>query len=252
MKEIRAVRPDEVSVRLKQCFDGKGLFLLYIDSRACRKILDETFGVLGWRNSFREIKGVLYCTIEIWDNDKKLWVAKEDCGTQSATEKEKGEASDAFKRACFNLGIARELYTKIKIFIPIKTESKEVNGRTVYYPKNKFQTFRIARIEANKSAQKINYISIVDGHEVEVFDWGMSALKMPYINAEVEKAYNTLLLECERNSILTNKRVGRILLEAMDGYEYSAAGCAEAYIKLKQETEKLRKGAEVGAENAEN
>ena len=51
----------------------------------------------------------------------KQWIAKTDCGVESFAEKEKGEASDAFKRAGFNVGIGRELYTKIFIFVPCET-----------------------------------------------------------------------------------------------------------------------------------
>jgi hypothetical protein len=43
--------------------------------------------------------------------DAERWVFKSDCGTESNTEAQKGEASDSFKRACFNWGIGRELYT---------------------------------------------------------------------------------------------------------------------------------------------
>ena len=114
---IRSLRADEINVRIDQCVEGKALLLLYIDSRACRKILDETFGMFGWRDHYEEIKGALYCTIELWDETKSQWIPKQDCGTASNTEKTKGEASDAFKRACFCAGIGRELYTKIPIWI---------------------------------------------------------------------------------------------------------------------------------------
>ncbi|NOW12590.1 hypothetical protein B0H35_000004 [Clostridium acetobutylicum] len=46
-----------------------------------------------------------------------MWISKQDVGTESNTEKEKGQASDSFKRACFNFGIGRELYTSPFIWI---------------------------------------------------------------------------------------------------------------------------------------
>jgi hypothetical protein len=55
--------------------------------------------------------------VSIWDDAKKQWISKEDTGTESNTEKEKGLASDSFKRACFNWGIGRELYSAPFIWI---------------------------------------------------------------------------------------------------------------------------------------
>lgn len=49
--------------------------------------------------------------MQIWDEEKQCWVSKMDVGTESYTEKEKGQASDSFKRACVSVGIGRELYT---------------------------------------------------------------------------------------------------------------------------------------------
>ncbi len=58
------------------------------------------------------------CIVEIWDKEKGQWIAKEDTGKESFSEAEKGLASDSFKRACFNWGIGRELYTAPFIWIP--------------------------------------------------------------------------------------------------------------------------------------
>ena len=72
----------------------------------------------------------LYCILSIWDDEKKQWVQKEDVGTESDYEKAKGAASDSFKRACFNIGIGRELYSAPFIYIPInKVWMGEKNGR---------------------------------------------------------------------------------------------------------------------------
>ena len=76
-----------------------------------QKILDETFTPFGWKRSHQMLDGNLYCTVEIWDGEKQQWIGKQDVGTTSYTEKEKGQASDSFKRACFNWGVGRELYT---------------------------------------------------------------------------------------------------------------------------------------------
>lgn len=82
----------------------------------------------------------------IWDEGKKEWVTKQDVGTESYTEKEKGQASDAFKRACFNWGIGRELYTAPFIWINSDNVNlKKVNrgGKEVVTTYDKFRVTQI-------------------------------------------------------------------------------------------------------------
>lgn len=98
--------------------------LLYKDARVDMRMLDEVYGPNNWQRSHELINGNLFCTISVWDADKGVWVNKQDVGTESNTEKEKGQASDAFKRAAFNWGIGRELYTAP--FIWITLDSSEV------------------------------------------------------------------------------------------------------------------------------
>ena len=115
--EFRALRADEIDVRIGTVKEGKGVsLLLYKDARCDMNILDETVGAENWQKCYcRENAN---CIVSIWDDDKKQWVGKEDTGTESNTEKEKGLASDSFKRARFNWGIGRELYTATFIWIP--------------------------------------------------------------------------------------------------------------------------------------
>ena len=110
-KEIRLLRADEIECRVGMV-NEKGLsLLLYKDARADMKILDETFGSTGWQRIHELIGGNLYCRVQIWDEEKQQWISKMDVGTESYTEKEKGQASDSFKRACVSVGVGRELYT---------------------------------------------------------------------------------------------------------------------------------------------
>lgn len=92
--------------------------LLYKDARVDMRALDSSVGRMNWQRSHQIIDGNLYCTISIWDEEKKQWVSKQDVGVESYAEKEKGQASDSFKRAGFNWGIGRELYTAPFIWIP--------------------------------------------------------------------------------------------------------------------------------------
>lgn len=93
--------------------------LIYKDARVDMRVMDKIFGPYNWQRSHEVIDGTLYCNIDIWDEDKKCWVRKQDAGVESNTEKEKGRASDSFKRAGFNVGIGRELYTAPFIWIEL-------------------------------------------------------------------------------------------------------------------------------------
>ena len=115
---IRLLKADEIECRVAVIKENGLSLLLYKDARVDQKILDETFGIFGWKRSHQSIEGNLYCTVEIFDKEKGEWVAKQDVGTTGYAEKEKSQASDSFKRACFNWGIGRELYTAPFIWIP--------------------------------------------------------------------------------------------------------------------------------------
>lgn len=113
--EFRLLRADEIDVRVSQIEKTWCTLLLYKDARVDQNILDETVGSMNWQK--RYVRENANCIVGIWDEEKKQWVEKEDTGTESFSEAEKGLASDSFKRACFNWGIGRELYTSPTIFV---------------------------------------------------------------------------------------------------------------------------------------
>lgn len=123
--KIRPLTANEIEVRvgtLKK--DGSGAsYLLYKDSRCDMKILDEVFGAFNWQREHKELKGVIYCGVSI-RSEQGEWVTKWDAGAESNVEKEKGEASDSFKRACTNWGIGRELYTSPFIWVNFADDSE--------------------------------------------------------------------------------------------------------------------------------
>ena len=161
--EIRLLRADEIECRIGT-INEKGLsLLLYKDARADMKILDETFGVFGWKRTHQSIDGNLYCTVEIWDNEKKSWISKQDVGTVSYTEKEKGQASDSFKRACVSVGIGRELYSAPFIWVSAqKCNIQRRNDKLICYDK-----FSVSEISYSKDREIIS-LSIVNGDTGEV------------------------------------------------------------------------------------
>ena len=166
---VRLLRADEIECRVS-IINERGLaLLLFKDARVDQKILDETFTPFGWRRTHQSIEGNLYCTVEVWDKEKSQWIAKQDVGTTSYSEKEKGQASDSFKRACFNWGIGRELYTAP--FIWITAEAVKIQKKD-----NKFVTsekFSVEAISYNKQREIIELV-IVNGRGCKVYEMRQS------------------------------------------------------------------------------
>ena len=150
---FRPLRADEIECRVGTVGAKGFTMLLYKDARCDMNILDETFTPFGWQRDHKEIKGVVYCGVGIHcappvvggDLSMNEWVWKWDAGAESSTEKEKGEASDSFKRACVNWGIGRELYTAPFIFIRAKTE-REGKGYHLCDRKDGYG-YKVAQIE---------------------------------------------------------------------------------------------------------
>lgn len=127
MKNFRLLRADEIECRVAQIKASGLSLLLYKDARCDMNILDETVGWDKWQKSYsRENRN---CTVSVWSDGMQEWISKEDTGTESNTEQEKGLASDSFKRACFNFGIGRELYTAPFIWIPKEACNITANGQ---------------------------------------------------------------------------------------------------------------------------
>lgn len=133
--KFRALKASEIDCRIQSIGQNKTgavgtTILLYKDARVDMNILDETVGAMNWQREHSVVNGNLYCTISIWDEVKEQWISKSDVGTESNTEKEKGQASDSFKRAGFNWGIGRELYSAPFVYIQLdKSEYLERNGK---------------------------------------------------------------------------------------------------------------------------
>lgn len=178
MKEIRKLKANEIEVRVSQINERGATLLLYKDARVDQKILDEVFGVYGWQRTHQLIGDRLYCTIEVWDDEHKQWVAKQDVGTESNTEKEKGQASDSFKRAGFNVGIGRELYTAPFIWVP--ADKMTISNKVDYKGKSKCTTydkFEVSKIGYNDDGE-INGLTIVNEKTgVVVYEMGKTPSK---------------------------------------------------------------------------
>ena len=168
MCKFRTLRADEIDVRVQQVAgNSKGVFamlLLYKDARVDMAMLDEAFGVFGWQREHSFKDGRNYCKVSIFNPNTNSWVAKEDVGVESNTEAEKGQASDAFKRACVNIGIGRELYTAPKIVVTLNEKDyKEVTDKfgNKTYKMNNWVKFRVAVIEYSDN-RSISKLTITD------------------------------------------------------------------------------------------
>lgn len=124
---FRTLKANEIECRIQSASTKGVSLLLYKDARCDMNILDETVGAMNWKRSHSRENA--NCTVSIWDETKKQWIDKEDTGKESYTEKEKGLASDSFKRACVNWGIGRELYTSPFIWIPCDKCKLSATGR---------------------------------------------------------------------------------------------------------------------------
>lgn len=162
---IRLLKADEIECRAA-VVNAKGLsLLLYKDARVDQRILDETFGVFGWKRSHQCIDGNLYCTVEILDRESGQWIAKQDVGTMGYAEKEKSQASDSFKRACFNWGIGRELYSAPFIWIPAGKAAIQSRGDK-FYCNDRFSVSAIGY----SSDREINMLVIINDKGQPVYE----------------------------------------------------------------------------------
>lgn len=161
--EFRDLRADEIDVRIGQVKENGVSLLLYKDARVDQNILDETVGRFNWQR--RHVRENANCIVEIWDKEKEQWIAKEDTGTESYTEKEKGLASDSFKRACVNWGIGRSLYTAPFIWIPAeKTNIRQVGSNFKCY-----DNFFVEKIQIIDNT--ITGLAIKNNQNQRVFVW---------------------------------------------------------------------------------
>lgn len=156
--KFRKLNANEIDVRVATVNESGCSLLLYKDARVDQNILDETVGSEYWQRSHQLIGNNLYCTVEIFIKELDMWVGKQDVGTESYTEKEKGQASDSFKRACFNWGIGRELYTAPFIWINKgNVQISEQNGKPT--TKDRFEVKAIG-YDSNGNINKLEIVNM--------------------------------------------------------------------------------------------
>lgn len=165
---MRKLKPEEIECRVAQVTPNGCSLLLYKTARVDRAILDEEFGAMSWQNDFKVIDGKMYGGIGIYSNDLGEWLWRWDCGTESNTEAEKGQASDCFKRAGFKWGIGIELYSAPFIWYSCKTHQ---NQKGKWELDDKYIKFKVEEIGYADNGN-INKLVIIDDKNNLVFKLG--------------------------------------------------------------------------------
>lgn len=183
---MRKLKADEIECRVAQVTAKGCSLLLYKTARVDRAILDEEFGQMSWQNDFKVVDGKMYGGIGVYSNDLSEWIWKWDCGTESNTEAEKGQASDCFKRAGFKWGIGVELYSAPFIFIQCETV-KDGSKYKLVNPYVKYQVSDIGYLDKGD----INKLKIIDDKGNTVYELGKKITqkkteKKPEVNPDEE------------------------------------------------------------------
>lgn len=137
---FRKLKADEIECRVGQQTKDKSKYsvLLFKTARVDQSFLDEVVGAENWQSEHYQVKDKDFCKIgiRIERGDESEWVWKSDCGSESNIEAEKGEASDAFKRAGFQWGIGRELYSAPKIWLEKEVDQYSLKVEAISYDDN--------------------------------------------------------------------------------------------------------------------
>ena len=183
MRNFRVLRPDEIECRINQVKDNGVGILLYKTARTDYALLDEVIGMMDWQNKYEVIDGKMYCGIGIRDKQSGEWVWKWNCGTESNTEAEKGQASDAMKRAGFAWGIGTELYSAPFIWVGADQLEKKAGGKV-------YDNFFVKSIDYTET-QDIKALEIVNDSGRLVYSYPKNMAQRPVQRTEAPKGNST-------------------------------------------------------------
>lgn len=237
---FRPLRADEVEARVAQCSQKGASLLLYKTSRTDMALLDEAVGPERWQCRYKEVKGVLNCSIGVKFGDE--WVWKQAAGTPSNMEAQKGESSDALKRAGFLWGIGRELYTAPFIWVRAdrlkRLEKSERTGKWQC-----FDRFEVAQLEV-EGGRIVAFAIVREGTSEAVFTWrgGASAAKAETAPQSVPEApteasngpasaqqLNALMANVERLANLRHVTQERVLKSLVASKACQRAGLGDTF-----------------------
>jgi len=149
MKELKfpLLTKDDIELRIGQMSkdQSKATLLLYQDARCGMKYLDQVVGAGNWQKKYYEVRGLVICSLGIYDEDRHEWTWKDDTGTAGSIEEEKSIISDSFKRSCVAWGLARELYTAPTIWVKVESKYDKFKVVNITYNENReIKTLEIA------------------------------------------------------------------------------------------------------------
>ena len=229
--KFRELRTDEVECRVGTCSEKGVQLLLYKTARVDADILDEAVGSDGWQCEFYECKGTLFCKVGILVERKDgfaEWVWKDDAGAPSNMEAEKGEASDAFKRACFKWGIGRELYSTPFIWVPASKLERHSPGKN-----GKWQCYDRWDVKAIEyEGGRIAGLEIANGKGT-AYSWRERAQKAPTSQPETPRAEETP----KRDNSALNDLVKRIAAQNGTKVSDEAKRVVEVYGDPKEKSD---------------
>ena len=133
--EFPTLTASEIEVRVDRVWKDGCSLLIHKNARIDMELLDTHVGPANWQRkqiptATADGRIHMVCSVGIYDEQKSEWIWKSDVGSESSWAREKGQASDSFKRACTNWGIGRELYSAPDIVVSALRE-KEGNTETI-------------------------------------------------------------------------------------------------------------------------
>lgn len=149
---------------------GYATILAYKDARVDMRRLDEVLGAEYWQRDVKLVNGVVYGGVGIFNEVLNQWIWKWDAGAETYSDKEKGQSSDAFKRACFNLGIGRELYNYPVISVKLNDDEIQDKGGKKYASWN----FKLKEWKwlSQFTDGELTFLAAKDNHGKMRFKWG--------------------------------------------------------------------------------
>lgn len=209
---FRILKAEEIECRIAKINEKGCMLLLHKNARVDANILDETVGAMNWQR--HHTRDNANCIVSIWDKEKSQWIEKEDTGKESFTEKEKGLASDSFKRACFVWGIGRELYTAPFVWINASDFiMKENKGKKITY-----DDFQVKNFEVTNGV--ITGLSIINASNKnkEVFLMGKQTTQAPLVQKLTKKQVDVMLKMFEEQKrdplkLLSGKKIEELSIE---------------------------------------
>lgn len=217
--KFRPLKAEEIECRVARLLSNntKCALLLYKDARVDMHLLDEVVGVMNWQRRHYETNGNLFCEVSIYDAEKGAWVAKSDAGMASDQQAEKGHASDSFKRACFNWGIGRELYTAPFICVDLgQDEIMRVDQKVRLSPRVKF---KVKMIESENG--EIVKLQIIDQNNKLRYEKGRNIKLSPTQKEKEDERVNDLDRELWKKLAKEDVEIIKQALE-MNGFKNSA------------------------------